>query len=116
MSNETKKITKMIDEITNFFLLKYKCEIIIHLIPREGEHEIKFLLKGVHPDDKEFNALQDLLDSERDPSLSSYYWQLAGEVEDGNELAVVAMMCDTIKPERSDDGLVVTLIRKIVPE
>ncbi len=116
MSNETKKITKIIDEITNFFLLKYKCEILIHLIPRQEEHEIKLLLKGVHPDEKELKTLRDLFESERDPSLSSYYWQLTGEVEDDNELAVVAMMCDTIKLERSDDGLAVTLIRKIVPE
>ncbi|HDT11785.1 MAG TPA: hypothetical protein ENN58_03510 [bacterium] len=114
MRYEIKKITKMIDEVTNYFLFNYRCNIKIDVIRSKDEYVIGFLFDKLHLDEKELKRLSVMMKPGRDPSLTNYYWQLTGEIEDDNELSLVAMMCDDVKIKQLDDGLSFTLIRKII--
>lgn len=116
MRDEIKKITKMIDEVTTFFLHKYKCPTRIEVIPQKNAHEIRFHFEGVKPDQKTMDKLKKKMDANRDPSLTSYYWQLTGEIESSDELNLIAMMSDDVRFEQREDGLELTLIRTIRPE
>ncbi len=114
MRDEIKKITKMIDEVTTFFLHKYKCETLIHILSGKNEHEIRFLFKGLTLDEKTMAKLTKKMKAGRDPSLTSYYWQLTGEMESSDELNLIGMMCDDVQFEQREDGLALTLRRQLL--
>lgn len=116
MRDEIKKTTKMIDEVTTFFLHKYKCETHIHIVSGKKEHEIRFLFKDLKLDEKTMAKLVKKIKADRDPSLTSYYWQLTGEIEGSDELSLIGMMCDDVQFEQREDGLALTLRRKVIRE
>ncbi len=114
MRYEIKKITKMIDEVTNYFLYTYECETEISVVPKEDEYVISFFFKGLTPDEKDLKRLKNTMKAGRDPALTNYYWQLTGEIESGNELSLVAMMCDDVIFDQRNDGLSLVLVRKFI--
>jgi hypothetical protein len=112
MRYEIKKITKMIDEVTNYFLYNFECETKIHVFSEEDAHVIKFFFHGVQLDGKEQKRLRNIMQPGRDPSLTNYYWQLTGEIESDNELSLVAMMCDEVTMEQLKEGFSLVMTRK----
>jgi hypothetical protein len=113
MRYEIKKITKMIDEVTNYFLYNYKCKTVIDVIPRKEEHEVRFFFENLTLDEREMKRLKTTMKPGRDPSLTNYYWQLTGEIENDNELSLVSMMCDDVRIDQQNEGLELVLIRKM---
>ncbi|MFO7736252.1 MAG: hypothetical protein R6W70_08595 [bacterium] len=113
MSHKIKKISKIIDEVTTYFLYRYNCEIEIKIRPGKDAFYIKFFFKKLILDKKEIEELNDLMKKGRDPSLTSYYWQLTGEVENNSELSLIGMMCDDVSIDQTEDGLRLNLVRNI---
>ncbi len=112
MRYEVKKITKMIDEVTNYFLFNYRCKTKIEVIPEKSGYTINFFFEGLELEEKEMKKLLEIMGSGRDTSLANYYWQLTGEIENDNELYLIAMMCDDVKIEQQKKGLSIMLSRK----
>jgi hypothetical protein len=113
MRYEVKKIAKIVDEVITFFLFNYAEEASVELKCREDVSFIKFKFSPVELDEKEFKKLEKKFSAERQPELENYYWQLAGETEDENEISLVAMMCDTCKMSLSGKTLEIELTRKL---
>ena len=113
MKHEAKKISKMVDELVTYFLHHYNAPTEISIIPEPRRYTIKLVFSKVDMSEADFNALNKRLVVKRQPELEDYYWQLTGEVEDANEMLLVAMMCDSIDLTRDGDTIRLTLVRKV---
>ena len=113
MKHEPKKISKIVDEILTYFLYHFGAKSEITIIPEPDHYWMKFRFTNVTMTDEEFSALDKRLVVKRQPELEDYYWQLTGEIEDSNELMLVAMMCDSIEMRRDGDSITLELLRRI---
>ncbi|MDX9805495.1 MAG: hypothetical protein RBT87_06660 [bacterium] len=112
MRYEVKKITKMIDEVLTFFIYSYNSCAKVDLICQEDGYRIGFDFPGLIISDEELNRIKKLLKAKRDPSLTNYYWQLTGEIEDDAELYLVALMADKIDIKKDETGVKLIIYRK----
>lgn len=95
MKHELKKVLKIADEVMTVCMYKYdpaKTYFTTEKCPTG--YELLFRFEGVRVNEQEVSELREKLSAERNPELEDYYWQLAGEVENGNELYLVALMSD----------------------
>ncbi len=113
MRYEAKKISKLVDELVTYFLHHYNSPAEISIVPESHRYTVKLAFSNVNMSDAEFNALNKRLVVKRQPELEDYYWQLTGEVEDANEMLLVAMMCDSIDLSREGNTIRLTLVREV---
>ncbi len=113
MRHEPQKIGKIVDEILTYFLHNYRAEMTIRVTPEADRYEMHFRFDNVAISDEEFEKLDKLLVVKRQPELEDYYWQLAGEIEVGNELMLIGMMCDELRLSRHGAGITLDLVRKV---
>lgn len=112
MTYEVKKIAKIVDEVLTFFMYNYEAEALIDIKCRDKTAYMNFKFTPVTIDETEFEKLLKRFSSKRQSELENYYWQLAGETEEDNEISLVAMMCDTCEMRRQGDTLEISLTRK----
>jgi hypothetical protein len=112
MRYEVKKITKMIDEVLTFFIYNYNSCAKVDLMCQIDGYQIKFEFPGLQISDEELSRIKKLLKAKRDPSLTNYYWQLTGEIEDDCELPLVALMADHTEIIQNESGVMLTILRK----
>ncbi len=113
MKHEKKKISKMVDEILTYFLFHYNSPAEIRVTPKSGSYLLEFTFSKVEMDKKEFEKLKNRLVSKRVPELEDYYWQLAGELDDSDELMLVAMMSDTVEMKQDAGQVKIKVTRKL---
>ncbi|TVR00200.1 MAG: hypothetical protein EA403_11995 [Spirochaetaceae bacterium] len=113
MKHETKKISKIVDEILTYFLFHFNARAEITITPEPERYRMQFRFSDVPITDEAYAALDQRLVVKRQPELEDYYWQLTGEIEDSNELMLVAMMCDSIEMRRDGNDITLNLVRSI---
>lgn len=113
MKHETKKISKIVDEILTYFLFHFNAKAEITITPEPERYRMQFRFTDVPITDDAYAALDQRLVVKRQPELEDYYWQLTGEIEDSNELMLVAMMCDSIEMRRDGNDITLNLVRSI---
>lgn len=112
MRHEVKKICRIVDELTTLFLRDDTNEVDFN-IKREGSTSIITIVDyNTHFTDAYVTQLQETLSGQRQAEIEEYYWQLAGETDEGDELTLVSAMIDTAKVEKKDGNLYVTLTRR----
>ncbi len=117
MSHEAKKISKLVDELLTYFLHHFGASAQISVEPGPGVYKLRLLFTGAGRDEATVNELRKRLEVRRQPELEDYYWQLAGELDDSNELMLVGMMCDRIEVRREPpEDLVIELERRVGPD
>lgn len=113
MSQEVKKIAKMIDEVTTYCLYHFDAPRTEISIEKTADaYTVLFHFHGGTVSPRDLAQLKEKLAVRRNPELEDYYWQLTGEIENGNELALVAMMSDTSDVAMHGDTLSIALTRK----
>jgi hypothetical protein len=113
MKHEIKKISKIIDEITTCFMHHFRATRFELVMNRsDSAFELTFVFKGIEITPDALKKLRAQLIANRNPELENYYWQLTGELEDSNELALVCMMTDHIEIDYKDGNLFLKLRRK----
>jgi hypothetical protein len=112
MRHEMKKIGRIVDELTTLFLNEDTNEIDLKILTNQTETIIT--LKDYQTRFKldEIKRLEDMLNQQRQREIEEYYWQLAGETDEGDELVLVSAMIDEAKLELIDGNLFMTLIRR----
>lgn len=113
MKYEIKKIAKIVDEVITYFMFNYGAESLIEIKCRNKVTHMKFRFSPVDIGEKEFKKIEKHFAVSRHPELENYYWQLAGEVEDNNEITLVGMMCDTCTMHLNNNILDMELTRKL---
>lgn len=112
MRHEMKKIGRIVDELITLFLDDNPNEIDLKIITNEKETIIT--LKDYQTDYKidEIQRLEAMLNQQRQHEIEEYYWQLAGETDEGDELVLVSAMIDEAILELVEGDLLMTLIRR----
>jgi len=113
MKHEKKKISKMVDEILTYFLFHYESPAEIRVTPKPDAYLLEFTFSKVTIDKKQFEQLKNRLVGKRVPELEDYYWQLAGELDDSDELMLVAMMSDSVEMKLENDRISLKIKRKL---
>ena len=114
MKHELKKVLKIADEVMTVCMYKFDpAKAYFSTEKHESGYELFFRFESDKVSDKDLDDLRDKLSAERNPELEDYYWQLAGEVENSNELYLVALMSDLSEVCYDGNVLAIHLSRKI---
>lgn len=113
MKHELKKVLKIADEVMTVCMYKYDPAKTYFTAEKcETGYELLFRFTSVSLTEKDLADLREKLSAERNPELEDYYWQLAGEVENSNELYLVALMSDLSEVCYDGNDLAIHLSRK----
>lgn len=110
MVNEKKKIGKMIDEVTTFFLKKGHYKLRIDL-----DYTKKFMVLRIHIPNlsaNESEMITKCFSQKRDLTMEEYGWELMGESETSSELNLVGMCIDSFSFEDAEDGITILEIKR----
>ncbi|MCF7838187.1 MAG: hypothetical protein K9N49_06115 [Candidatus Marinimicrobia bacterium] len=114
MRHEAKKISKLVDELLTYFLHHYNAAAEIEVTPGPDAYRLRMRFSGLTLNDDTLARLRQRLQVKRQPELEDYYWQLAGESDDSNELMLLGMMCDRIELRRAGpDAITIELLRRM---
>lgn len=111
MRHEVKKISKMVDELTTFFL-EHEAKNLNIKIDNLEDREI-ITVEAVALDDINLcvDNLKDFLSYPRECEMEEYFWGLAGEIDSSPELGLVGTMIDEANIGYEDDKILLELIR-----
>lgn len=111
MQHEISKLTRITDELLTFLLTHGAKDIQLNL-KREGKTTYIELRDMACTFTKELiEEIAFELSTHRQHEVEGYYWQLAGEDEDGEELVLVGSMVDTSSVTLEGSNLVIKLSR-----
>jgi len=111
MRHEIKKICKIVDELTTIFLSDDTDEVDFKIITGSDKTIIKIVDYHTNYSDAFIDHFRKVLNSQRQSEIEEYYWQLAGETDDDNELTLIGAMVDTATVEKRDGNLYVEIVR-----
>lgn len=112
MKYELKKFVKVVDELLTYCMLTFDSSKVNVAIEHDTDaFRACFTLQDGNIAPERIRALREKFSAERSHELEDYYWQLAGELEDSNELDLVAKMCDKAEIDYTGGVLTLRLIR-----
>lgn len=100
MRHETKKICRIVDELTTLFLKEDTNEVDFKIKKDTDKAVISIVDYGTHFSEEDVRYFREMLGVQRQCEIEEYYWQLAGETDDEEELTLVGAMIDEVKIER----------------
>ncbi|WZL82009.1 hypothetical protein QBE53_02575 [Vallitaleaceae bacterium 9-2] len=112
MRHEMKKIGRIIDEFITTLLIEDTNELDIKIKTSAEETYIHIVDYNTHYTEGEVQRLDQLLNEQRQHEIEEYYWQLAGETDEGDELVLLSAMVDRAIVEIIDGNLDIELFRK----
>ena len=111
MRHEIKKISKIVDELTTLFLRDDTNEVDFKIITGEDRTIIKIVDYNTKYSDRTINHLRTTFNRQRQYEIEEYYWQLACENDDDEEITLIGAMIDTAIVEKRDGNLYLELVR-----
>ena len=112
MKHDIKKVSKIADEVLTFCLLHKSDRTTMNVIHEEDGFVIEIEAFHIDITNEKVSRIEEYLNVHRQDEVAEYYWQLAGEIDDDNELSLVGMMTDDYKLEYTEDSLRIRLVRK----
>lgn len=114
MKHEIEKVSKIVDEIIDFYSLisSKKLNISIDIEETDDSFIINFESNNVNCNTDKIENFRRLITVQRQREMEEYYWQLAGTSVDGQEYNLVGMMVDEVKIDYDCPQLKIELIRK----
>ncbi|MGL5718094.1 MAG: hypothetical protein ACRCX2_34135, partial [Paraclostridium sp.] len=105
MQNETKKITRLIDEVTSVLMKKGSKEIDVKIKRDNDISNIYIVDYNTRYNDEDIEELNYILNIPRQCEMEGFYWELVGDDYDGDELFLVGSMIDYAKVEKVGNNL-----------
>lgn len=112
MKNEIIKVTKIVDELIDFYFVNSAKKVNISVEETKDSFIIEIESDNIRCDEEKIQNFKDLIDIQRQREMEEYYWQLAGTSLDGEEYNLIGMMVDESIVEYNCPRLKITLIRK----
>lgn len=110
---ETKKVSKIVDEILTYLLDKGADNIEIKVEKKDEYTLINTTSQNIFLKDSQLDELKTFLNTtHREQEVEEYYWSLAGEGRFSHELSLVAVMVDIAEIYYKGNILVMNLVRK----
>ncbi|MGL4335425.1 MAG: hypothetical protein ACRCST_00935 [Turicibacter sp.] len=111
MISPYKRISKIIDELVNYFFSLGATNINVSINEEPCQFEIH-LTCNYKPNQKaKIKQLTKYLNTEKQVEMEECYWELAGDICTNNELALIGMMTDKVNIESTEDTLDIKLYR-----
>lgn len=111
MRHETRKIAKIIDELTTFCLEHGAEQIGITIKNEEDRTCILLEVSHLNNIEKTILRLKEVLSYPCERELEEYYWELAGESDSSEELSLVGTMIDEVTIDYDEEMIKLELIR-----
>ena len=111
MRHEMKKIGRIIDELITALLIEDTNALDIKIKTNSEKTMIAIVDYNTHYSQEEIQRLDQLLNQQRQHEIEEYYWQLAGETDEGDELVLLSAMIDHAVVEIKDGNLHMQIIR-----
>lgn len=110
-----KKISKIVDEITTFYLENSAKDVNVSV--RIREEGVYIITSGKDPSisEDELKEIEKNINTKnREAEMEEYYWSLAGEGPSSENLSIVAVLVDTagITYEKETNMVYINLFRK----
>lgn len=112
MKNEIIKVTKIVDELIDFYFVNSAKKVSISIEETKDAFIIEIETDNIKCNEKKIQDFKDLIDIQRQREMEEYYWQLAGTSLDGEEYNLIGMMVDESVIEYDCPKLKIKLIRK----
>lgn len=111
MKYEIQKISKIVEEIIDFFYSHSTKKVNISIEETQDSFIIEVQSDHINCNSDNVKRLKDLLNVQRQREMEEYYWQLAGNDLDGDEYNLVGMMIDESYIDYIAPSLKVKLVR-----
>lgn len=111
MKHEIKKICRIVDELTTLFLRRDTNEVDFKIVTQADRAIIRIVDYNTRFDDAYIDHLRLTLNRQRQVEIEEYYWQLAGETDEDDEITLIGAMIDSATVEKRDGNLYLELIR-----
>ncbi|TDT60983.1 hypothetical protein [Fonticella tunisiensis] len=112
MKHNKLKISKIVDELMNYFFSKGAFEMNIDVKETPEYYRICFKSRGAKLSREEVKRFDKLLRYGKREEMEEYYWFLAGDSDVDTELSLVGMMTDETKVVYDEEnGIEVILYR-----
>ncbi len=111
MKHETKKICKIIDEMTTILLKEGSGLVELKINRLDDKTIISIVDHDTHFSQKEIDEMIECFNVQRQYEIEEYYWQLVGEVDNDSELTLIGVMVDSAEIYLNDGDLYIELIR-----
>jgi hypothetical protein len=111
MRHEIKKICRIVDELTTLFLKEDSNEVDFKIITSPEQAIIRIVDYNTHFSEKAVAELCQMFNRQRQSEIEEYYWQLAGETDEDDELTLISAMIDSAKAEIVGGDLYMEIIR-----
>ncbi|MDO5088355.1 MAG: hypothetical protein Q4D53_01085 [Leptotrichiaceae bacterium] len=111
MKNNIKIISKIVSEITSFYLENRAKDYHIKIDKEDGKNEYVIYTHGFTDlPEKKIREMKKLMTIHHDMEYDEY-WELMGEGEASDELILVARICDSVIIQY-EDGILELVLRK----
>ncbi|MEA5017577.1 MAG: hypothetical protein VB009_02520 [Erysipelotrichaceae bacterium] len=111
MSDRIRKITRLIDEMSRILLDNNLSKLDIKVLSNQENTEIVFHHFQNSMSLERLKTIDETLNKPRRFELENYYWTLVGETEIDQSLQLVGGMIDKAMIERSENDVIITIIR-----
>lgn len=111
MRHETKKICKIVDELTTLLLKADTDEVDFKIKKEKNQTIIRIVDYNTKYTDQDVQELMECLNVQRQHEIEEYYWQLVGESDNEPELTIIGAMIDKASICIKDGNLHIELIR-----
>ena len=111
MKHEIKKVCRIVDELTTLFLQDDTDEVDFKIFREKDRTIIKIVDYKTGYSDAFIDHFRKTLNRQRQHEIEEYYWQLAGETDEDDEMTLVGAMVDSAVVEKRDGNLYVELVR-----
>lgn len=112
MKHEIEKISKIVDELIDFYFLNSTKKINISIEETDDSFIMEFESNNIKCNDDKIMNFKKLINVQRQKEMEEYYWQLAGTSLEGEEYNLVGMMIDEAIIDYDCPRLKIKLIRK----
>lgn len=111
MRHEIKKVCRIVDELTTIFLGEDTNEVDFKIITSPEKTIIRMVDYHTNYSEAFIDHFRKTLNNQRQSEIEEYYWQLAGETDDDDELTLIGAMVDTATVEKRDGNLYIEIVR-----
>ncbi|KXZ39456.1 hypothetical protein SAMN05661008_00358 [Alkalithermobacter thermoalcaliphilus JW-YL-7 = DSM 7308] len=111
MKHFKKRITKIVDELVIYMFYLGGTDISVNI--KEEDDFFKISLKSNYSFSKKnkIEKLNTALKCSKQEEIEEYYWELAGDCDIDNELALIGMMTNEVEIDYDDHYIELTLYR-----
>lgn len=111
MRHESKKIAKLIDELTTMFLNSETNKVEFSVEILADKSIIQLVDYNTNITEARADYLNTAFNKPRQPAIEEYYWQIMGSHDTEDEVTLLSMMTDAASVKKQDGNLYVELIR-----